>query len=75
MILECPCCQSCFTLEELISSANATLAVQNFMCGTEDLVPEKLDEDELYKFLCEDVYNLDCPECEEVIFVTDMCII
>ena len=73
MILECPNCNSCFTLEELMDTANVTLAVQGFLTGEVNKVPENLSDDELYEFLLDEVYNIDCPECGEVMCISDMC--
>lgn len=73
MYLECPECNSCFTLKELIDTANTTLAIQGFLSGKSQLVPDNLSDDELYQFLLEEVYNIDCPECGEVICISDMC--
>lgn len=73
MILECPECNSCFTLEELKDTADITLAVQGFLTEVHKRVPDNLSEEELYQFLLDDVYNIDCPECGEVICISDMC--
>ena len=73
MYLECPECCSCFTLEELEDAANITLAVQGSLTGVINRVPGDLSEDKLYEFLLEEVYNIDCPECGEVICISDMC--
>ena len=73
MILECPECNSCFTLTSLVDTANTTLSVQGFLTREAKEVPENLSDDDLYEFLLEEVYNIDCPSCGEVICISDMC--
>lgn len=62
MILECPHCQSCFTVEDWNKSPHRG-----------DSMPESLEDKEEWDLKHSGIY--DCPDCGEVCLTEDMNIV